>query len=812
MNRPFFFDEGEIIPRRLKGKKSRSYQPTQKGCGDCGLAKGCNSPKMEPYGKGRLDIVVVGEQPGEKEDEKGRAFVGPSGNEERSILNEFAVDMDEDCIATNAIQCFSKDKPETSVRLTCLPRLQAQILDAKPRLILCLGSEASSSVLGESVKISKVRGRVMVSRKYSCWVMCTYHPAYIIRQEKEQDREDARRIAEWDTMLGLDYLDCNVSSRLLDENRGNHWITDEADAIELFNRMAESDSPVCFDYETNQLSPFKGNPKIILIGLANCAEEGWSVKVPSKMLWGFKEAFVAFLRSKVPKIAQNAAFEINWSDSIFGVLPENIVSDTMVREHVVDERRKTKGLGWMAFSYFGSTYKEKFGSRKNMVADMSSGRYNSLDCRYPWALTRIQIGELNTFTMRGDALFRRAIPVLASMTRKGIRVHPGRLEALRDRARVSIRESEKRLMLMPAVLDTENATGRMFSFSEKDLRTLFYKVLGLPKVRRTKKTEQASIGIDALLEAVDEADDEEARPYVQCLSDRSEWSKLLSTYVEPFLALRDEEDLIHPSIMLHIARSFRSSSEEPNIQNVPHHGQFANDVRRCIIPKLDTFAEADYSGMEVRIIASVSGDTNLLQDLWDGVDLHRFWASQIYEIPEDEVDKVQRFDTKNGFVFPLFYGMDWQGTMAAPLSLKQSRARSLSRRFWKRYDGVQRWQQKKREEYKKNGWISLISGFRRHAPLTPRMIGNTPVQGPAFHVLLENLITLYEEMRRRTYLSHMVAEAHDSVLLDLKDTEIEDVIALATDTLKTSPSWLPNEVPLEVEWSIGADWGSMEEL
>ena len=786
MPNSFFFDQSEIVGRRRRSSVAKSVG----GCEECRLYLSCNSPRMNPYGNG--DIVIVGMQPGKQEDREGRPFYkhAPSGRRLRKMIEPF--DLDNDFILTNAIQCYGDN---TRARVLCHQRLDSQLKEIKPELIFCLGGDAASSVLGRDLTISKVRGLPVVSKIYNCWVMCSYHPAYL---EREED-DDLERIWKRDFARGINLLGNPI--HVLDEDRNNHWITDEDEAISLIESL---DSKTAFDYETNQLSVFEGEPKILLIGLATSEDKGYSISDP--MAPALHQAFANFLISDVPKTAHNSQFETLWSRRIFGVVPKNL-DCTMLNAHLLDERRGNKSLDWLTFINFGTNYKKVFGKPTNMVPDARSAAYNACDARYGWALDRWQGQMLKSSLRRSHALYKQSAPMLADMTWHGIKVDANRLELLKKRAQKEIRAAESSILLLPAIKKTEIKTRRMFTLSNKDLTSLFYDVLGLRAKTLTKKTKEPSLALDAL----EEVATDEAMDYIKCLRVRGEWHKMLTTYIEPYLAKRDENDLLHSDFLLHVARSFRSSSKNPNVQNVMNHSEHSGELRRCLIPKLDLFLDPDYSGMEVRIIASVSGDKNLLSDLEQGVDLHRLWASRIFNISEKDVTDDQRFRGKNEFVFPNFYGASWKRTIMS-LGLSERRARDLYLMFWARYQDAKAWQAKMVTDYQKTGYIELASGFRRHGPLDILQIGNTPVQGAAFHILLENAIELWKEMKRRNMRSHLISETHDSLVIDTDADECEEIVVMGNEILHRLPEWLPTPVELKVDWEIGSDWGSMEKL
>ncbi len=476
---PFFFDASEVSPNPTGRKRGKTKKIKSMGCEDCGLYLNCKSPKMGLYGKGRLGILVVGKQPGEQEDEEGRPFVGPSGLELTKTLRRLGVSLTEDCWATNSMQCYSEEEANENCRYCCLSRLDRQIRELKPDLIICVGGEAVSSVLGRSIAISKIRGRVIPSRRYNAWVASTFHPSYILRQEYADVAAVFRRLVTEDLRLGLEHLDQPVGDRFLDENRGNHWITDPAQAIEMLDYFSRVSGLVAFDYETNQLSPFQADSKVILIGLTDKEDEGWSLSVPDPLDDEFKQAVQRFLSSDVMKIAYNAQFEALWSKNLFDVWPYELYEDPMLTAHVLDERKKTKSLAWQTFVGFGTEFKQEFGKRSEMVADARTARYNSLDVRYTYALSRFQYQQLDPFLVRGQQILNMASEPLADMTHRGVRLDKGKLLGLREEARESIQSVEQKLIDSDAVRDTEALTGRMFTFSEEDVRSLFYKVLGL---------------------------------------------------------------------------------------------------------------------------------------------------------------------------------------------------------------------------------------------------------------------------------------------------------------------------------------------
>lgn len=808
----FFLDVNEVDPKAAR-RQRQSKTLRQMGCSVCPLGQ-CKTPHMEPFGEGALGVVIVGEQPGEQEDKVGRAFVGPLGHELRSWLDDFGVDLDGDCVVTNAIQC--RGELSSAAVDCCRHRLVRQLREAKPSLILSLGATATSTILDWPSKIGIMRGRLIPSREFGCWVAPVFHPSYILRQEgggneffAERNKEELRCVVQRDLIRAFGRTDDDVGCRFLEEDKGNRAITSVTEAIDILKRFSRSTKRVAFDYETNQLSPYLGEPELMLWSLASKVSEGCSILIPSPMPKAFVEAARAFLSSDVPKVVYNYSFEDSWSRTQFGVSVQNCVSDPMVTAHVLDERKRTKSLDFQCRVHFDTRYKTSVNS-KAFEVNSAGIRYSVLDSRYTLLLDRIQRKGLSKDLKAGTALLTQALPVLSEMSFRGIQLNVPFLLKLRGEAESRIEKVERELRKFPAVERAGAVVKGKFNFgSDSHLRTLFYEVMKVKVKGVTASGTKGSVSADTLAAVAE--DNEDVADMLPLLKERSEWDHLYSNTIDGFLRLKDDQGRLHPSFNLHIAETYRSSSNDPNFQNVPHHGEIAKRVRRAIVPKLDWLLEVDYSGVEVRLIAAMSGDPSLVGALFDEVDIHRLWTARMYEKEEDEVEKAERQVIKNQFVFPSFYGASPRSISKA-LGMNEKHVESVQDWFWEEYDGAKAWQDAARETFEERGFVKLASGFRRREPLDLLQVFNTPIQGPAFHVLLFNLCRIAEGMKREGFKSHLIAQIHDSALIDAVDSELEDVISLSNELLEEPPDWLPYEVPWVVEWEIGRNWSAMEEI
>jgi len=222
---------------------------------------------------------------------------------------------------------------------------------------------------------------------------------------------------------------------------------------------------------------------------------------------------------------------------------------------------------------------------------------------------------------------------------------------------------------------------------------------------------------------------------------------------------------VHPCYNLNIADTYRSSANDPNIQNVFKHNVFKHDpelkrFRRCIVPSAGRIIlEVDYSGLEVRVIAMASGDVELIRQICEGVDTHRRWASEIYQKPQEEISKDERFQGKNSFVFASFYGAVPDSIARNFPNVPDGHIAKVQEKFWSEFHGVKSWQ--------------------------------------------EQTVRIEIELERRGLQSRPIFEIHDSIAIDTVPAEAEEVVELVTEIMVSKRFDWQGDVPLAVEWEVG---------
>lgn len=799
----FFFDPNEVAGKQVSNRKNFLADP----CKLCGLYRKCKSPKMEPFGENKRNIMIVGEAPGKTEDEKGIPFIGKSGALLDNVFDIFVIDMDVDCIRTNVLQCRPpKNKFDPDKVQFCYDRLDFQIKEFKPNVIFCLGAPAASRIIESDIvnfkgSLSTYQGDVYISRKYNCWVCICYHPAYILRDDSLFD------LFFSSIENGLGYLDMEIPESVV-ELGFNTLLKRDNDIIDVLSELSNSKITVCFDYETNCLSPFQKDSRIIYVSLSNNQNQGYVIRLDGAsddVIHFYKQ----FLKSYVPKLAQNSKFEMIWSRVKFGVEVNNMVWDTQIIQHIIDERG-TKGagkksLGFLTFYYTGDEYKHIV-DRKDIEKSSIDNivKYSSLDARLPIHIKHCQEEILDSQDMNETAEFWIAgNNALHELEFNGILIDKefyadyfGNVEQDRKEVMSELKQDE---LLKEYKIDFKSSTG---------LRMLFFDILNIEPLSFTEKqTPQVN---EEFLKDLAESDNEYSY-LAELLLEFRKLDKLNSTY--SIAKYCDENWFLHPTYNLWVPRTFRSSCDNPNLQNVPKRQESMEEVRKMFIPRFDYLLEIDYKGAEVVVQAMLANDAILIWELEAGFDSHRYWASRLFEKAEKNITKKERYRGKNEFVFPTLYGASAY-SISNYLGLPVEKIEECHKEFFGKYKGIAEYQRNVLEEYDKFGYVKNPLGFRRHAPLTKNQIINYPIQSTTFHCLLDSLIRLVPILKKEKFKSLPVLQVHDSIVFDVVEDEIDDLVEIIDEvtTNKEHWHWSKGFNLLQVEKEIGKNWCEMEEL
>lgn len=402
-----FFDQSEI-----HSVKTESVLPK---CGACKLFKTCKSPKMEPSGKGKKKVLIVGEAPWKEDDVRGRHFSGPAGERLEKVLNKLGIDMRRDCHLTNAMICMpTKETPSSPTTVGyCRPNLINTIEELQPESIILLGGAAVQSILPKAwgsndfVSINRWVGWSIPCQKLNAWLFPTYQPEHVIKLENEVlDMMFEQHLENAFSHKGRPFVE------VPDYGRDVIKAYDKKQIIEFMDGI--QDGIIAFDYETNRLKPDdRKNSKVFCCSVCHNGKVTLSFPMPADKDSSTHQSLAALLeRKSVKKIAANMKFEDRWTTAALlkkrKVKIRNWYWDTMVAAHVLDCRENITGLKFQAFARLGQySYAEKVeslrasdgkgGNSDNKVDKISWDElllYNGLDSILEYLLADLQMRDM----------------------------------------------------------------------------------------------------------------------------------------------------------------------------------------------------------------------------------------------------------------------------------------------------------------------------------------------------------------------------------------------------------------------------------
>ena len=418
------------------------------------------------------------------------------------------------------------------------------------------------------------------------------------------------------------------------------------------------------------------------------------------------------------------------------------------------------------------------------------------------ALALLQQGEMEEKGL--NSLYHKVeLPlagVLSRMESTGVLVDRARLESLGRELTSSIEAMEREIY--------ELAGERFNINSPHQLGEILFGRLGLPASKRTKTGYSTDAETLEVLRPL--------HPIVEHILHYRQLVKIHGTYVEGLLPLIGGDGRIHTTFHQTVAATGRLSSSDPNLQNIPVREKLGRRVRGVFVPSPGRqFLTADYSQIELRVLAHLAGDSNLIQAFKDGEDIHRRTASEIFNIPLDQVDSTWRSRAK-AVNFGIIYGISDFG-LARDTGVGRGEARDYIDRYYQRYPALKQYFEGVVQEARHQGFVSTILGRRRPLPdinahnrvrrqYAERMAMNTVIQGSAADLIKIAMLGLDEAMRQNGLHSQMILQVHDELIWDALPSETEKLARLAEVHMTGA---MPLRVPLVVEFKRGDNWESV---
>lgn len=591
-------------------------------------------------------------------------------------------------------------------------------------------------------------------------------------------------------------------------------VTDLA-ALEAFIARAYGAHRVAVDTETDGLDAMQA--KLVGISLAITGGEAIYIPlqhdllvVPEQLpMQDVLDRLAPLLEDpNVALVGQNLKYDWHIFKR-YGITLNGIADDTMLASYVWDATEK-HNMDDLALNYLGHTttpFEEIAGKGKkqktfNEIPIETATHYAAEDADITLRLYHAlspRVASIDTLQKLYQNIEMPLLTVLAKMEHEGILVNVPHLEALS-------RELSQRLDALEA--QAYELAGETFNLgSPKQLGTILFDKLGLPVVKKTAKG-QPSTNEEVLQElALD-------YPLPKLLIEYRELSKLKSTYTDALVAeVNPHTGRIHTSFNQALTSTGRLSSSKPNLQNIPVRTEEGRKIREAFIAKPGyRMISADYSQIELRLMAHFSGDETLINAFKNDLDIHRATASEVFHTPLDEVSGELRRSAK-AINFGLIYGMGAFG-LAKQLGISRGQAQEYIQRYFSRYPTILQFMEDAKEKARANGYVETLLGRRLPLPEinssngmqkagAERIAVNAPLQGTAADIIKLAMIEVDQKLNETGLDAKVLLQVHDELVLEASDKDAEKVAAL----LKTAmENVITLKVPLKVDVAIGSNW------
>ena len=392
------------------------------------------------------------------------------------------------------------------------------------------------------------------------------------------------------------------------------------------------------------------------------------------------------------------------------------------------------------------------------------------------------------------------IPVLANMEQAGIKLDKAFLKKLDQNLSKKIKDVEQKVYKL---------TGQEFNIASPiQLKKILFAQLNID----TKGLKKIKTGISTAAGELEKLKDR--HPIIPLISEFREYSKLQNTYTQTLAGQADQNNRIHTSFNQTIAATGRLSSSEPNLQNIPIRTELGREIRKAFVAEPGySLISADYSQIELRVIASLANDPKMIASFKKDEDIHRRTAAEINKVDINEVTRDQRYAAKE-VNFGVIYGLGSVG-LAQRTGITRAEAKEFIEQYFNLYPKVKDWLDQTKKLAAKNGYVETLLGRRRYLPeihsgvqmikaAAERMAVNAPIQGTGADLLKLAMIKINDELPKISPKSRILLTVHDEVVLEVPDSEIDKVSAFVKTIMENIYTL---KVPIKTEIHVAKNWG-----
>lgn len=591
-------------------------------------------------------------------------------------------------------------------------------------------------------------------------------------------------------------------------------LVEDASINDIIKEIKDSKELIFYIYKKDE----KASKKIIkkqMKSIAICnksSKKVYYIKTnPQEFVINFKEIFES-------KEIKKYGFKLN-DDYVMlkemGIKPNNIAFDAEIAAYIINPGNKYT-LNDLAMEYLGIDINEFIDDEKQN-SNVVKGQINLFDTaenvenddeKYEIAMNAFVIGGLieklldKIAEYNSTELFENIemplLEVLAEMQYAGMQA---------DRAELKEIGSKLKVHLDELTAEIYDMAGEEFNInSTKQLGVILFEKLKLPVIKKTKTGYSTDVDILEKLK--------KHSPIIEKILDYRSLMKLNSTYVEGLLPyINEETGRIHSFFHQTITATGRISSTEPNLQNIPTRLDFGKQIRKVFKAKDGyVYIDADYSQIELRVLAHISQDENMMHAFLNGEDIHKQAASKVLGIPIDEVTKEQRSSAK-AVNFGIVYGISDFG-LAEQLGTSRKEAKKYIDQYLEKYSGIDKFMKDIVEQAKADGYVETLFHRRRAIPelssnnymvrqFGARAAMNTPIQGTAADIMKIAMVSMYKKLQESNYDAKIILQIHDELMIECKKEDAENVEKMLKESMEGA---IKMSIPLLVEAEVAENW------
>jgi DNA polymerase-1 len=587
----------------------------------------------------------------------------------------------------------------------------------------------------------------------------------------------------------------------------------QGEAIPAFVETLMSQTEICFDTETNNLDA--NDAELVGMSFSFVPGEAYYVPTPAdqdETLKILSQFAAVFTNPSIKWIGQNLKYDmlvLKW----YGHELKGSWFDTMLAHYVIepDGKRSMDMLSTQFLGYDPVPIEELIGKKGKSQGNMRDVEiekikdYAAEDADITLQLKHALQPLLSTKVV--EKVFYEVenplLAVLTDMEYEGIRVDVDFLNVYSLELDKDARKSEESVYAQAGL--------RFNLASPKQLGEVLFEKLQLdPKAKKTK-TGQYATGEDVLSKLAHQ------NKIVEDILAFRELTKLKSTYVDSLPLLRNRKTgRVHTSYAQAVAVTGRLSSNNPNLQNIPVRTERGREIRKAFIPRDENhiLLSADYSQIELRIVASISGDPAMCEAFQQGKDIHTATAAKVYNVEEKDVVKEMRYKAKS-VNFGIIYGQGAFG-LADNLGISRSEAKEIIDNYKKQFSGIQRYMDDTVNFAREHGYVQTLVGRKRwlrdinSSNFTVRGFAernaiNSPIQGTAADMIKLAMVKIHQVFKENRFRSKMILQVHDELVFDALKEEVDIIKPIILECMRNALP-LPNDVPVEAEIGAGLNW------